>query len=547
MIGPMSDLLVVTKGVNATQEDMQELAKGFGNAIASGKNIRMLKQFGIFVDQKLFSQKTIAQRYKFLLDYAKGFASESVRAMATPEGRVQLLSNRIKSLSREIGEAMMPARADMADAWREVLNDLEPVFKGIGIAAAKAATWAGKEISDMTKALSTPKAMKTWTDLGDSFKAIYSAISGVQAKPTKETAGTMFGEWWQKQLQDFADDLRAGAIGITNLKMKFGEWWADFSAGMTVYVLPFLESAYKATIRWIGLLDDTHIKTALSNIGRWIKESIDDPIGAGIKHLQELKKLLTPSAAAAAYGASMGTGEENWAPALGGAGASAPAASAAGTVGPMASGYAMGGAGAAGGPGLPVTVASYGGPEEPGQVTGAYRNALKMGDVAISPNLYPILGAPGPDNFVMLDGKRYHVADSSFYSRGNPTANMVEIWGYGNQIKRRGVVSKAMQMGGIVRGMTHALLGERGPEAVIPLSGGRRAEGLLNFASRALGMGGGATHVSFAPNIVINGNATEAEQRAMDSRLRDLASDFIAQFKRAQLQERRLSYEGGYA
>jgi carbon monoxide dehydrogenase subunit G len=106
-----------------------------------------------------------------------------------------------------------------------------------------------------------------------------------------------------------------------------------------------------------------------------------------------------------------------------------------------------------------------------------------------------------------------------------------------------------MQMGGIVRGLTHAMLGERGPEAVIPLGGGRRAMGLLDYATRALtgGRGGmGGTHVNFTPNITIHGNADEVAQRAMDSRLRDLVRDFIGQFKAAQYQERRLSYESGY-
>lgn len=70
---------------------------------------------------------------------------------------------------------------------------------------------------------------------------------------------------------------------------------------------------------------------------------------------------------------------------------------------------------------------------------------------------------------------------------------------------------------------------------------------LLSFANRALGMGGmGGSILHFTPNITIHGNATETEQRAMDSRLRDLATDFIEQFKRAQYQSRRLSYEGGY-
>jgi hypothetical protein len=111
-------------------------------------------------------------------------------------------------------------------------------------------------------------------------------------------------------------------------------------------------------------------------------------------------------------------------------------------------------------------------------------------------------------------------------------------------------MAPAYQLGGIIGRATRALVGERGPEAIIPLSGGRRATGLLDYASKAMGFGGvaaaGPTSVSFAPNIVINGSASEAEQRAMDSRLRDLARDFISQFKAAQQQERRLSYESGY-
>ena len=82
--------------------------------------------------------------------------------------------------------------------------------------------------------------------------------------------------------------------------------------------------------------------------------------------------------------------------------------------------------------------------------------------------------------------------------------------------------------GGIVNRPTLAMIGERGPEAVVPLRGG------------------GATSVNFAPVITINGNASQAEQAAMDTKLRDLARDFVAQFKSAQKHERRLSYEGGY-
>lgn len=110
------------------------------------------------------------------------------------------------------------------------------------------------------------------------------------------------------------------------------------------------------------------------------------------------------------------------------------------------------------------------------------------------------------------------------------------------------------QFGGIFRRPSLTRIAERGrPEAVIPLTGGHRAHGLLDYAARALGRGplggrGGTTHhVAFAPHIEIHGNVTHEETRAMDSRLRDLAKDFISQFKRAQHQERRLSYDSGYS
>jgi hypothetical protein len=88
--------------------------------------------------------------------------------------------------------------------------------------------------------------------------------------------------------------------------------------------------------------------------------------------------------------------------------------------------------------------------------------------------------------------------------------------------------------GGVVGKPTLSLIGEKGPEAVVPLN-------KLN-AMR----GGGDTAVHFAPNITVNGNMTDADQKLLDSRLRDLARDFVSHFKRAQTHERRLSYEGGY-
>jgi SLT domain-containing protein len=102
---------------------------------------------------------------------------------------------------------------------------------------------------------------------------------------------------------------------------------------------------------------------------------------------------------------------------------------------------------------------------------------------------------------------------------------------YSRAYKGAGAGVPGMQAGGIVTKPLLARLGERGAEAVIPLSRGG---------------GAGATHVSFAPNITINGSASDEEQRALVARLRSLSRTFVEDFKNAQTHERRLSYESGY-
>jgi hypothetical protein len=87
--------------------------------------------------------------------------------------------------------------------------------------------------------------------------------------------------------------------------------------------------------------------------------------------------------------------------------------------------------------------------------------------------------------------------------------------------------------GGIFSRPTLGVIGERGPEAVIPLSrGGLRKDG--------------DTIVNFSPQITIQGNATEETVAALDRGMRDWRRDFISEFKAAQNQARRLSYESGY-
>lgn len=66
------------------------------------------------------------------------------------------------------------------------------------------------------------------------------------------------------------------------------------------------------------------------------------------------------------------------------------------------------------------------------------------------------------------------------------------------------------QHGGMVNRPTFGVVGEAGPEAVIPLTGSRqRSMDLLNSAANALGAGRRSTSVNYAPTFTVNGGGPE--------------------------------------
>jgi phage-related minor tail protein len=154
------------------------------------------------------------------------------------------------------------------------------------------------------------------------------------------------------------------------------------------------------------------------------------------------------------------------------------------------------------------------------------------------------------DQGVNVGQREYHRGEGYSYSHGFGEQYKTAAYLESQKAAREAAgstVASAHAFGGIFRRHHVAHVAESGPEAIIPLSRGARARSLLNAASRMVG--GGVAHstsVNFAPNITIHGGASEKEQAALDTKLRDLARDFVAQFKHAQSHERRLSYEGGY-
>jgi hypothetical protein len=444
-----------------------------------------------------------------------------------------------------------------------------------------------------------------WMLLVKLFKAIpWKAVFGALLFVVYAVVDTLVALWntlvdafksiWDTFVQPFIDDWDI-------IKKSVTDAW-DFIAKTAQSLWNFIKKGWTTvwgaiTKAWTTLSelitgDKEGLTKIFQAIGQAAMDWIFTPIGKIYEKWKEFMNYLRtgigstpaselmnpPPAWAAPYAAG---GETAAAARAAGVGPAPPAAAGAGAGAAAAAGAAAGGAPSPGRFGYPVTVASYGGPAEPHQKIGSYNNRLGLGDVAISPNLMSLFGKPSPSNYINLDGQRMHVADSSWYHAGAPTHNMVEIWGYGNQIKRHGWAARAMAAGGIVKRAMTALIGERGPEAVIPLRAGRRAEGLLNFAAShimgrsaggalakmmggpmegllnfaaarimghpAAGGGPAPTNVSFSPNITISGTATADDMRILDRRLRDLMRDFVTQFKAAQHHERRLSYESGYS
>jgi hypothetical protein len=116
-----------------------------------------------------------------------------------------------------------------------------------------------------------------------------------------------------------------------------------------------------------------------------------------------------------------------------------------------------------------IRVESFGSYE--GQTIGNHDNALQLGDYAVSPNL--LGGHRTGDKFSFIDGRGVsHTGtynDTSMKAPGVPNTNIIEGWNQPDLGRISGI--HWLANGGIVNRRTRAIIGESGPEAVIPLKG----------------------------------------------------------------------------
>jgi len=127
-VGALGDLLVKTRGVNASEQEAAELAEAYVKAI-HGKT-KGMQAFGVFISpDKVDSQgrkikKSFQEIYEQILRImsAKGIAGFNKRLAETPEGKIQIFRNRLQDMREEIGNRILPAQARMAEMWLQILT-----------------------------------------------------------------------------------------------------------------------------------------------------------------------------------------------------------------------------------------------------------------------------------------------------------------------------------------------------------------------------------------------------------------------------------------
>jgi hypothetical protein len=416
-LGPMMDVLAVSKGVRATEEDSANLARTMTTAIKTGR-VMALKKYDIVLtasQTKEFKRiKGLQDRWLYLQKIITGprFAGEAEKLMKTPEARIMRFNDELGEVAERVGHEILPAQAELADAWRRLLPHVERVSiaiaKGVLGGTTKLATFIEK------------KLMPAWDAFQMAQQRVFQQPPAMQPLISPNYAVGFGQQFWQ----NFMIGLD---VGIEYIKSKFAQLMGWFGTK-----IDDLKRNWEELTNWLSKIDWTF---GLANQWRAAMEQFKSYWANALNDLKSswttFTSVLRPSSW---FGKSV-------APAAGGAAAAGAAAQ-----------RATGGA-----------------------------SGVRQGDVD-------------------------QAADALGLGPGFAT-------------------------GGIARRPMLASIAERGPEMILPLS-------------KIAGLGG--THVSFAPNITINGSASESEQAALEHRLRNLARDFIANFKRAQYQERRLSYESGY-
>lgn len=503
----MADQLVYAKGARATEEDATGFAVAHGKAIMKGQ-VKALEKYNIYMTkseakefQVLAKAGKIEEAHKKLMAIYKKAAGENAKALDTPTGKMVNFQKAMKNLSQDIGREMLPALGEVADAWRKIIetptvrNALLAGTRAMGSALVKISHYVADDLLPAFEEFAKSESFRQMVDLAGKFVGYFADF--VKTIPAE------MNKLWADTLKDIEIILTVLATVDDKFKEPLQKV-IEMQSRLNNLQLP-----KEAMAPTLGKISGVGPEAMLAEAP--IHPEYPDNLKASAKAVSEAseawknyKANIAPVAPeqASVMGNLKNIGE--WASYYG---SSAWSGVKDALIVPFESLKAV----TAGVQGNWDEMWTHAANAQQGAQDGlnAVGNSLK--NMVLQP-LTDSLNAWNNLKNAMQNGLPAVSAPVAATPAASPAPAAVP----------------GMQFGGIVRSPTLAMIGERGPEAVIPLSGG-----------------GMATSVNFAPTVNIAGNASEAEQRAMDSRLRDLARDFIEQFKRAQHQERRLSYESG--
>ncbi len=527
----LGDALTATKGINASQEQMEKLTEGIGKAIKTGQ-VKALMDVGIQMDdnqKKKFKALKQTEREQFLItELTQMYKGQNEEAAKTDPGKIKQMQNMMASLSETVGLKMIPMQARMAEFWLKTIPAIEPIVLGVFDAIAGAFDLVGGWVKTHGPGIekwfkdvwADPNTQSSIKDLGDAFNVMGEALKPIGdllkagwdelVKWAKET------DWaaeFSKRIKLVSEDIKAFAGVIKGIGDAWNTVVTAFQTGDFSKVGEDLSKTGGDLLKSMGAEEDWQkisklgtdawqkisevatdawnaIQTAWAGVGAWFSEQWNQLTASHQVIFDALSKPFSDAWAAvqAAW---------NQVSSLFG-----------GVVGQISSGLSG------------VTEAL----KKP--FVDAITYIQKIWDDLVRAITSFDIGKVASD----LAGKASKALDPRNWFKGKEAANN--------------------QRGGIVQSPTLSWLGEKGPEAVIPLRGEQtRAEGLLGAAAGALGLGAGRggggtgpTTLNFNPQVTVQGNAGESELRALDDKLRALARDFMSEYKAAQNQERRLAF-----
>jgi hypothetical protein len=512
MLPVLGDVLVATKGVRATQQDMEKLATGLNKAIGSGQ-VKALQEVGIFMDKnqkKTFESLNREQRRVYLLDQlAQKYQGVNEAAASTDLGKIQRMDNMIAAMSESIGLKMIPAQAKMAEFWQSVMPALMPIvetgIQGITAAVSGLADFATTTLvpafESFHKVMISPEMMTAIKSLQTAFNDLVTAV-GPPVMALFEALGVKggnFGEVIGKVIVREIEGLTNSIRMFIKIGQNLSNLWGEIS-GAAVGAWSAISGAWSGAG---GFFSSTWNSISAGAGAAW--SAIQSGATTAASNLQSNWEHVKTGASSAWASISSSVSTAGTAITTTFSSAYSTIQSGWQTVMSMFAG-------------IPAQISSaLAGVTE--AIKAPFMAAIQVIQDAWSKLIGSITSA------AMEIGKTaQNLASKATFGLIKPAQNAA---------------------GGIITKPTLSWVGEKGPEAIVPLSGDRnRSEGLMGAAASALGMGGrgGGEVMNFSPNITINGGADSNVIASLDERLRALSRDFMSDWQRAHAQERRTAF-----